>query len=205
MRKPQNPPARRAWCLTPRGEPLTQGMVREVAAGPGLILLCGGSRASTSACSRRGPISARSRSAITSSPAARSGRSRSSMPACASFPGSWGKRLRGRRRASRPASSNTRTTPGRKPSRGPRDTGDPHLRASRENRRLAPFRGRKGDASAPGRSMGEVLGIAPRKVIEAAALLDPVKATSHEHHRPDRPGRDRPPRQRQGNPRVRAR
>ncbi|MFO1187341.1 MAG: tRNA (guanosine(37)-N1)-methyltransferase TrmD [Alphaproteobacteria bacterium] len=30
-----------AWCLTPRGEPLTQAMIREVAAGPGLILLCG--------------------------------------------------------------------------------------------------------------------------------------------------------------------
>jgi len=34
-------PARPAWCLTPRGEPLTQAMVREAAAGPGLILLCG--------------------------------------------------------------------------------------------------------------------------------------------------------------------
>lgn len=34
-------PERPAWCLTPRGEPLTQAMVREAAAGPGLILLCG--------------------------------------------------------------------------------------------------------------------------------------------------------------------
>jgi tRNA (guanine37-N1)-methyltransferase len=34
-------PARAAWCLTPRGEPLTQAMIREGAAGPGLILLCG--------------------------------------------------------------------------------------------------------------------------------------------------------------------
>ena len=29
------------WCLTPRGEPLTQAMLKEAAAGPGLILLCG--------------------------------------------------------------------------------------------------------------------------------------------------------------------
>lgn len=34
-------PERPAWCLTPRGRPLTQAMAREAAAGPGLILLCG--------------------------------------------------------------------------------------------------------------------------------------------------------------------
>jgi tRNA (guanine37-N1)-methyltransferase len=34
-------PKRPAWCLTPRGEPLTQSLVREAACGPGLVLLCG--------------------------------------------------------------------------------------------------------------------------------------------------------------------
>ena len=29
------------WCLTPRGEPLAQAMLKAAAAGPGLILLCG--------------------------------------------------------------------------------------------------------------------------------------------------------------------
>lgn len=35
------PAARPLLCLTPRGEPLRQAMVREWAAGPGLVLLCG--------------------------------------------------------------------------------------------------------------------------------------------------------------------
>lgn len=34
-------PKRSIWCLTPRGIPLTQAMIREAAAGPGLILLAG--------------------------------------------------------------------------------------------------------------------------------------------------------------------
>ncbi len=35
------PGARPVLCLTPRGAPLTQAMVREWSAGPGLVLLCG--------------------------------------------------------------------------------------------------------------------------------------------------------------------
>ena len=35
------PPKRPLWCLSPRGAPLTQSLVRAVAAGPGLILLAG--------------------------------------------------------------------------------------------------------------------------------------------------------------------
>ncbi|WP_353211881.1 tRNA (guanosine(37)-N1)-methyltransferase TrmD [Rhodovarius sp.] len=35
------PAGRPLLCLTPRGEPLRQAMVREWAAGPGLVLLCG--------------------------------------------------------------------------------------------------------------------------------------------------------------------
>ncbi len=35
------PDGRPLLCLTPRGEPLRQAMVREWAAGPGLVLLCG--------------------------------------------------------------------------------------------------------------------------------------------------------------------
>lgn len=36
-----NPGTRPLLCLTPRGEPLRQAMVREWAQGPGLVLLCG--------------------------------------------------------------------------------------------------------------------------------------------------------------------
>jgi tRNA (guanine37-N1)-methyltransferase len=39
--------------MSPRGKPLTQARVRELAAGPGAVILCGASRASTSASSRR--------------------------------------------------------------------------------------------------------------------------------------------------------
>jgi tRNA (guanine37-N1)-methyltransferase len=37
--------------MTPRGAPLTQARVRQLSAGEGAIILCGGSRASTSASS----------------------------------------------------------------------------------------------------------------------------------------------------------
>src|SRR6478735_5253526 len=37
---PRNPQARRLY-LSPRGEPLTQAMARELAAGPGVLLLAG--------------------------------------------------------------------------------------------------------------------------------------------------------------------
>src|SRR5262249_38713446 len=46
-------------------------------------------------------------------------------------------------------------------------------RPSRENRGMAPFRGGEGYQGAPGRPVGEVLGISPSKVIEAAPPKDP--------------------------------
>ena len=53
-----------ALYLSPRGEPLRQPLVRELAAGPGVLLVAGASKASTSASSTGGDC-ARSRSAIT--------------------------------------------------------------------------------------------------------------------------------------------
>lgn len=37
----EGPPGRPLWCMSARGERLTQARLRDVAAGPGIILLCG--------------------------------------------------------------------------------------------------------------------------------------------------------------------
>jgi hypothetical protein len=106
---PQGDP-RPKLLMSPRGKPLTQRRVRELAAGQGAVILCG----------RFEGVDQRlieARALTTSFPAASRRRWCCSTRWCACFPASWAMRHRARRRASRAACSNTRIIRGRSFSR----------------------------------------------------------------------------------------
>ena len=102
--------------MSPRGRPLTQARVRELADGPGVDSSAAVSRASTNGLSKRA-ISKRSRSAIMCSPAASLRLWSCSTPPCGFCPASWARRNRAPRRVSRTAGSNIRIIPSRATSR----------------------------------------------------------------------------------------
>jgi 16S rRNA processing protein RimM len=102
--------------MSPRGRPLTQDHVRELAAGPGAVILCGRFEGIDERL-----IEARGLTEVSIGDYVLSGgepaRSSCSTQWCGSCPASWATRRAAPRRASRPASSNIRTTRGRRSSR----------------------------------------------------------------------------------------
>ena len=105
--------------MSPRGKPLTQARVRELAAGPGAVSFVAASRASTSASSTRAAWK-RFPSAISSCRAASRRRLSSSTQWCGCCPVSWATRYQATRKASRTGCWNIRTTRGRSSSRAVR-------------------------------------------------------------------------------------
>jgi hypothetical protein len=72
--------------MTPRGKPITQARIREIASGPGVTILCGRFEGFDERLFDARPQIERSASPISSSPAERWRRSCSSTLAFACFP-----------------------------------------------------------------------------------------------------------------------
>ena len=102
--------------MSPRGKPLTQARVRELAAGPGAVIVCGRFEGVDQRV-----IDARGLEEVSIGDFILSGGEPAALVLLDAvvrlLPGVMGNEVSGTRRVSRTACSNIRTTPGRRPSR----------------------------------------------------------------------------------------
>ena len=187
---------RAASILSPRGEPLTQALVRELAAGPGALLLAGRFEGIDERV-----IEARGLREVSIGDYVLSGGELAAMVLIDAvvrlLPGVVGRRPRSPRRASRPACSNTRTTRGRANGRA---APIPDVLLSGDHKRIAEWRRaeaerltaeRRPDLAAPAAEAGRIG--RPRAFEAAQHAGHPRRTTSSPAPTTSRRGRQRRP------------